>query len=137
MASTPAGKGPIRVRRIAERDREAVKRILFRRWGPPGVVSRGRLHAAHEHAGFLAEEGARIVGLVTYETRRGRCEVVSLDALRRGGGIGTRLLAAVERRARSLDCREVWLITTNDNLRALRFYQRRGYEIRAVHSGSL
>ena len=39
--------------------------------------------------------------------------------------------------AREAGCGRVWLITTNDNLRALRFYQRRGFRLVAVHPDAL
>jgi ribosomal protein S18 acetylase RimI-like enzyme len=123
----------IAIRRIRETDRAAVEKILLRRWGPPGVVTRGRMHPAHTYPGYLAWSGGRIIGLVTYRIERGRCEVITLDALRKRVGIGSRLLAATEREARRAGCREAWLITTNDNLPALRFYQRRGWRIRRVH----
>jgi len=118
-------------------DRPAVREILSRQWGRPEVVSRGRIHLAHACPGLVAWYGCRIVGLLTYEVRANRCEVVTLDALRKGEGIGTRLLAAVQRRARALGCREIWLVTTNDNMRALRFYQRRGMRIRRVHENAI
>jgi hypothetical protein len=34
-------------------------------------------------------------------------------------------------------CRRLWLVTTNDNLHALGFYQRRGLRLCALHAGSL
>ena len=39
--------------------------------------------------------------------------------------------------ARGEGCRRVWLITTNDNLDALRFYQRRGYHLWKLHVGGI
>jgi GNAT superfamily N-acetyltransferase len=47
-------------------------------------------------------------------------------------GVGTALLAAVERKARRL-----WLLTTNDNVDALRFYQRRGFRLAELHPGGV
>jgi GNAT superfamily N-acetyltransferase len=137
MGSQAKSDLTLRIRSIRESDRPLVREILFRRWGRPGVVTRGRMHLAHTYPGFVAWSGLRIVGLLTYEVRGGRCEVTTLDALRKGQGVGTRLLAATERRARSLGCGEIWLITTNDNLRALRFYQRHGMRIRRIHENAL
>jgi hypothetical protein len=34
-------------------------------------------------------------------------------------------------------CRRLWLVTTNDNLHPLGFYQRRGLRLCALHAGSL
>jgi ribosomal protein S18 acetylase RimI-like enzyme len=137
MGAGNQASGTLRIREIRDADRPAVRALLFRNWGPPGVVTRGRLHPAHAYPGFVAVVEGRIVGLLTYEIRGRRCEVITLDAFRKGRGIGTRLLAAAERRARASGCSEVWLITTNDNLRALRFYQRRGVRIRRVHENAL
>lgn len=128
---------PIRIRKIRPADRPAVAGILAREWGAPGVVSRGRLHPAHEYDGWIAIRGERIAGLLTHEIRAGRCEIVTLNSFLEGRGIGTRLLSAAARAARAAGCREIWLITTNDNLHALRFYQRRGFLIRCIHAGAI
>src|SRR6266545_3883685 len=54
-----------------------------------------------------------------------------------GAGAGTALLTAAAALARRLGCRRLWLVTTNDNLHALGFYQRRGLRLRAVHVGAV
>jgi ribosomal protein S18 acetylase RimI-like enzyme len=63
----------------------------------------------------------------------GSCEVISIDALEEGRGIGSALLLAVVYAAGSAGCRRVWLITTNDNVNALRFYQKRGFRLVALY----
>ena len=65
------------------------------------------------------------------------CEIVSLDSARQGMGVGTMLIHNVVEEARKKDCRRIFLITTNDNLNALGFYQKRGFELVAVHRGAL
>jgi N-acetylglutamate synthase-like GNAT family acetyltransferase len=50
-----------------------------------------------------------------------------------GQGVGTALIEEVKAEARSQGCTRLWLITTNDNLPALKFYQKRGFQITAVH----
>ena len=133
-SSSPEG---FRIRAIRGTDRPAVAAILVRSWGSGKIVSRGRAHPADTYPGFVAIEGDRIVGLLTYHLRAGRCEVVSLNSLRKERGIGTRLLRAVERRARAAGCREAWLITTNDNLHAIGFYQKRGWRLRRIHPDAI
>lgn len=73
------------------------------------------------------------VGLALYRIEGKECEIVAPDSLREGRGIGTALVEAVADAARSAGCRRLWLITTNDNTRALRFYQRRGLHLIALH----
>ena len=87
--------------------------------------------------GFAAFDGGRPVGLATYAIEGASCECVTLDSLAEGAGVGTALLAAVEKTARTVGCGRLWLITTNDNLSALRFYQKRGFRLVAVHREAL
>jgi N-acetylglutamate synthase-like GNAT family acetyltransferase len=77
------------------------------------------------------------VGLVTYRLAEGECELVTINSQRPGAGIGSALLEAVKEAAQKGGCRRLWLITTNDNLEALRFYQLRGFALVAVHRNAL
>jgi len=52
-------------------------------------------------------------------------------------GIGTALLESVCCEAQSRGCRRVWLITTNDNIDAIQFYQRRGSVLKAVYPDAI
>jgi ribosomal protein S18 acetylase RimI-like enzyme len=101
------------------------------------VVSRGRLHDAAALPALVAEEGERRLGLATFRDEDGELEVVTLDALEPGRGVGTALIEALAREARERGRARLWLITTNDNTPALRFYQRRGFQIAAVRLGAL
>jgi len=110
-------------------DADWATRLLTDHFGAPIVVSRGVLHDARELPGFVARVDGNLVGLVTYRLDGDECEVVSIS----GRGVGAALLAAVVSQARRLGCRRIWLVTTNDNVRALRFYQRHGWDLVAVH----
>jgi ribosomal protein S18 acetylase RimI-like enzyme len=83
--------------------------------------------------GFLAEQNGERVGLVLVRVEHGELEVVAIAATRQWTGIGTALLRAAEAEARRQGCRRAWLITTNDNLDAVRFYQRRGWDWVGFH----
>ena len=125
------------VRPLGEAEREWVRRTLEELWSDGFVVSRGTVHEPSTLRGFVAEADGKPVGLLTYRIDSGECEVVTIDAFPEGAGAGTAMLEAVAAVAREAGCRRVWLITTNDNLRALRFYQRRGFHLVAVHPGAL
>ena len=122
-----------------EGDRRDWARTLIReRWGSALVVTRGRVHDTSRLPGFVAVSGGQVssgqaVGLATYHLADGECELVSLDSLCEGLGIGTALVRAVERAARAAGSKRLWLITTNDNVAAVRFYQKRGFHIAAIH----
>ena len=125
------------IRSVTDDDREWVLRIA-RGWGADFIVSRGRKIYPAEIEGYLAvDESGERIGLVTFECIGDQCEVVTLDAFRKFQGIGTALLEKVHQDVVQRDCRRLWLITTNDNLDAIRFYQRRGWTIAAVHANAL
>ena len=60
-------------------------------------------------------------------------EILSLDSLQEHKGIGTSLLNAAIEEARNRGLERIMLITTNDNLPALRFYQKRGFDLVRIH----
>jgi ribosomal protein S18 acetylase RimI-like enzyme len=76
-------------------------------------------------------------GVLTYIVDRDQCEILTLHTAEQWQGVGTALVEAVERLATRQGCRRLWLITTNDNLDALRFYQRRGFRLAALHPGAV
>jgi ribosomal protein S18 acetylase RimI-like enzyme len=114
-------------------------RLSREHWGSSNMVYGHGLQvfACDELPGFAAFCGEELVGLVTYAVADGQLQVVSLDSVREGIGVGTSLMLAVERVARDSGMDRVWLLTTNDNLNALRFYQKRGYVLVAVHRNAV
>lgn len=118
-------------------DAGRIAAMLAASWGETVVVSRGVAHDASRLPALLAERGGELAGVLTYDVRGDEMEVVTLDAVHRHVGVGSRLLTAAADLARELNLRRLWLITTNDNLDALRFYQRRGLRIVAVHPGAV
>jgi len=101
------------------------------------VVGRGKVWTPAELPGFAVFEDDACVGLVTYEIDGEACEIVTIDALREGEGIGTVLLEAVSDAAREAGCDRIRLLTTNNNLRALAFYQKRGFRLVALRPGAI
>jgi ribosomal protein S18 acetylase RimI-like enzyme len=125
------------IRALAESDREWVHQLLQAHWGATVVVSRGRLHHADRLPGFIALRNGVSVGLLTFHIDGDQLEVVTLNSLEERQGIGTALLQAAQEAARAARCRRLWLITTNDNVRAREFYTRRGLAVAAIHRGAI
>ena len=125
------------MRRLEAGDRSWAAELLAREWGSTRVVSRGRVQDAADLPGFVALLDGERVGLVTWSAQGDDCEVVSLNSLVERRGVGGALLAAAAEQARALGCRRLWLITTNDNVHALRFYQRLGWDLVALHRGAV
>lgn len=118
-------------------DRPWVAAWIREHWGDETMALRGELWRPAEHAGFAAIAEGTVVGLATYTVAGAACELLSLDSLREGQGVGGALLEAVAEAARTAGCMWLQLITTNDNLRALGFYQRRGFRIIGVNPGAV
>lgn len=127
----------MQVRPLSETDKAWVKERTELLFSGTFLVSREIVHDPTELPGFIAAEGDERIGLATYHIDGDQCELVSIDALCQYMGVGTSLLEAVENIARESGCTHVWTITTNDNLDAQRFFQRRGFAIDAYRVGGM
>src|SRR6266550_1473971 len=86
----------------------------------------GELLDPLELPGLVAEVGGSPVGLLTYRVVGDQVEALTMHAQASGHGAGSALLTAVVEEAGRTQARRIWLVTTNDNLHAIRFYLRRG-----------
>jgi nucleoside triphosphate pyrophosphatase len=120
------------VRDVAAGDRGWLADLVAREWGLPIVTPSGVYDPAADLAGLVAEVDGDRAGALSYREGADGMEVVTLNSLREGRGVGSALLAEARRRARAQG-RRLWLVTTNDNLRAIGFYQRRGMDLVALH----
>ena len=127
----------IDVRSITVEDAGWVRDLLEQRWGSNRIVSRGRTHQADALPGFVALREGESVGLATYAIEEDQCEIVTLNSLIEHVGVGVALIEAVKDAARAAGCKRLWLITTNDNLSAIRFYQKRQFGLVAVHRNAV
>jgi GNAT superfamily N-acetyltransferase len=124
------------VRAAAASDRDRVDRFLGDH--SAALVARlDQLVDARRLPAFLAEDDGEIAGVATYIVGDTDCEVLTLHATQPWQGAGTALLREVEQVAAEHGCTRLWLITTNDNVDALRFYQRRGFRFAKVHPGAV
>jgi ribosomal protein S18 acetylase RimI-like enzyme len=125
------------IRRLTSDDLPRLRQFWKEHWGDEFVVAHGVIYHPDTLDGFVALDNHEWAGEITYAVSGMECEIVSLDSLREGQGTGTRLMDAVVQEARNRNCRRVFLITTNDNLHALGFYQRRGFELAKIHRHAL
>lgn len=122
---------------LSDKYRNCVTERTNELFGGTTVVSRGIAHEPAKLPGFVALSGNELVGLATYFIAGDECELVTIDALIQQRSVGTQLLTAVEDIAKASDCRRLWLVTTNDNVDALRFYEKRGYRVKEIHKGAI
>lgn len=124
------------VRPVRPTDVTEVEKLSRERWGD-SVVAHGTQYFPKKLPGFLALHGRKIVGLLTYLPDTVTWEIITVDSWRPGSGVGTALLHAVRDAAQAAGVTRLWVTTTNDNLDALRFYQRRGFKLVAVHADAV
>ena len=121
------------IRQIDQTSRDRINAFIVHQWYTMQMVVHGESIELGEAEGYYACEGDEIIGLITYRIIGKEMEILSLDSLREGEGIGTGLLDAAVSKARETGITRIRLITTNDNLAALRFYQKRGFELFRIY----
>ncbi|SCL21806.1 Ribosomal protein S18 acetylase RimI [Micromonospora rhizosphaerae] len=130
--------GTIDVRPAEPRDHDDVAALHQREWGGPYVVVHDTRYDLRTLPTLVAvDDAGGFAGALAYRLADGGLEVVSLAATAAARGAGSALLAAAEAVALAAGADRLWLVTTNDNLGALRFYQRRGLRIVAVDAGAV
>jgi ribosomal protein S18 acetylase RimI-like enzyme len=123
----------IEVRPLTDDDRAWAVEVETESWGAPVAARLGELIDPTRLPAVVAYLDGERAGLASYAVRGEECEVVTMRSLHEGRGVARALLDAVRDAAEEAGCTRLWLITTNDNLRALELYQRWGMEIVAFH----
>jgi GNAT superfamily N-acetyltransferase len=129
----------VKVRPREAADQAAAQAFLARH-GSVRVARLGELVHPLDHPAFVVEAaGGQLAGMLTYVPGKDwqQCEILTLHAGRQWHGAGTALVEAAGQLARRQGCARLWVITTNDNVDALRFYQRRGFCLVRVHRGAV
>jgi ribosomal protein S18 acetylase RimI-like enzyme len=85
----------------------------------------------------VAEADGEIIGFCLTAHERTSGYIITIDVLaeHRRRGVGTMLLAGVERKLAACGVREVSLETATDNVSAVAFWQKHGYRTRGVKKG--
>jgi RimJ/RimL family protein N-acetyltransferase len=125
------------IRPINNDDRAWVIDLIKKWWAGPEVVTRGKIHHADNLPGFIAIHESERAGLITYEITGDECEIVTMNSPVEGKGAGSALIDAAKNAAKKAACHRLWLITTNDNTKALRFYQKYGFALAALHRNAV
>lgn len=113
---------------IDSKNRERVTKFFSNRWGTTTMIVSSGIHQVDELDGFFYLEANRILGLVTFQASDSEIEIVSLDSQIEGQGIGSALYQKIENLAEG-EGKNLVLYTTNDNLKALNFWQKKGFRM--------
>jgi ribosomal protein S18 acetylase RimI-like enzyme len=131
-------KKDFKISKIQDRERLKISEFINDNWGSSFVVTKGRVYKPENLSGFIIKDNNnKIIGLITYNIENKNCEIITLDSKIENIGLGTELVNKVIEVARANNCSRIWLITTNDNLKAIRYYQKRGFEWIEFHKNAV
>lgn len=122
---------------ISKEDSTLIESFIAESWGSPMSVSRGRIFNTTSLPGFVYKRDNKIISLLTYNIDQDDCEIVTLNSQINNQGLATQMINKVIEKAKKCNCKRIWLITTNDNTHALRFYQKRGFEWVGFYKNSM
>ena len=122
---------PVLVREAADAERQAALELFRRDFGRTGIVAFGQVIDLDAIPTIVADMEGELGGALAYRLVDGGLHVVALatEPMWQRSGVGGYLVAEVELMARRQRIPRVIVSTTNDNLPALYFYQRRGYYV--------
>lgn len=126
----------INIREIKETDKKWMKKVMTAAWGSEMIVASKDFNTL-KLPGFIGEIDGQPGGVLTYNIDQNKLEIVSINATIQGKGIGSALIEKSKDVAKKENLKSVWLITSNDNIDALKFYQLRGFRITKVYPGAI
>jgi N-acetylglutamate synthase-like GNAT family acetyltransferase len=110
---------------------------IIKGWGSDIIVSRGKIYRAEDLDGILVYESQKIIGLGLYYIKNNECEIVLLEIFVANKGFGTQIIEKIKIIAKENNCKRIWVITTNNNINALKFYQKRGFYFSNIYINAM
>jgi N-acetylglutamate synthase-like GNAT family acetyltransferase len=110
---------------------------IIRGWGSDIIVSRGKVYRSEDLEGILVYEDNKIIGLGLYYIKNSECEIVLLETFIEKKGIGTQIIEEIKEVAKTNNCKRIFVITTNNNIGALKFYQKRGFNFSNIYINAM
>lgn len=129
----------VAVRTIMHADRDWISALFTQHFGGPEIDSRDEAFHTRKLPGLVAEIDGRLVAALSHTPMlpNTACEIIALASVEPRVGAGSALLEACIAVARAARCSRLFLTTSNDNTPALRFYQKRGWRIVAIHRDAM
>lgn len=127
----------MKIRKTNISDLEWIRNLFINNWGSDFIVSRGKIQRPENLKGIIAEENEEKIGLATFNIENNEMGLVTIDSLKPKIGIGTLLMNELIKIAKEEKIKRLWLITTNDNLNALRFYQKNNFCLLKIYPGAI
>ena len=110
---------------------------IIKEWGSEIIVTRGKSYKAEDLDGILVYNKDKLIGIGLYYIKDSECEIVLLETFIQNKGIGTQIIEKIREITKKNNCSRLWLITTNDNIDAIKFYQRKGFLIKNIYINAI
>jgi len=112
-------------------ERSTIRELVREFWGEEEQLTFDRRFELAELPAYVAKIDNDLVGFVSFAEISDFLIIVALGVLPsyQGGSVGTKLVEEVEKEAKSQGKKEMLVSTSNDDLPALAFYQRLGFQI--------
>ncbi len=123
----------IEIRQKTAEDEAWLRDVLVRDWAGTSIVVHGDEIDLLSFPALIAGEREGIAIFRADDP----AELLLLHAWRKWGGVGSALVEALAARLRDRGVHSLRVTTTNDNLDALRFYQRRGFRLVELRPGAV
>jgi N-acetylglutamate synthase-like GNAT family acetyltransferase len=125
------------LREKTNEDNTIISKLIKENWGSEKIVTKGKIYDANILDGIIASIGEDILGIGLYIINNKECEIIVLQSFKENIGIGTNIINSIKEKAKNNNCKRLWLITTNDNIEAIKYYQRRGFIISNIYINSI
>lgn len=125
------------IQKLDDRYRKAVIDNVVTEWGGPLVTTMGELYDTSNLPGFVAIADGKMLGYILLRSLGDKMEVAVLQSVESGRGVGRALMDRAIETAKKSGCKRIWLVTTNDNTSAIRFYQKYGFELVTVNINAM
>ncbi len=122
-----------KITKIDDNFQNEVINILTKEWGSSLIISKGKKYYINRLPGFILLVDNKIQGIITYFIKNKKCEIITLNCFIENKGIGTKLINKLKEVAKEKNCKRILLVTTNDNIKAIMFYQKKGFEIKKIN----
>jgi ribosomal protein S18 acetylase RimI-like enzyme len=114
-------------------DNKELENIVRQNWGSNKIVSKGKLYEIPTLKGILIKNNNEIIGIGLYNITDNECEITLLETFIQNIGTGTKLIEKIMEIAKHNKCKRLWLVTSNDNINALKYYQKRGFLFKNIY----
>jgi ASC-1-like (ASCH) protein len=133
----PTLKKDLYIRKAKKNDEATIKNLKVSHWGGEPLIIHGKPYFPSNLDGLFICSKNEILGFLFYDKQPAYYEIIVFEVFQKFQGLGTFLMNEFMSIVKKEGGKKIEVMTTNDNLDALRFYQRRGFTISRIDINQL